>query len=402
MLSSSIARYVRPAYGGPACDHAGSVGIGVRFVTARATPKLVLGLAILFCYVPAFGTFPASIARVDGDQQNASNSGLVFEEQKQLRERPGMQNSTLFSPGLDPLADTGKVFQFEPALGAFSFGNDLLGNTVVDMRGEPSLTPGEFLQFPLGRASLFLLKFGPQLAMPAPDGLNFASAMPLAVRRGCDVGDAKVHSEEFRWSDRRVAGKIYCAVQVELPLSVNQIGLPLDAVEPLALVLAVEQGNDNAAFWQRPKTNLVHTLEAEDALIVSDGPVGLEDRADCLVPLKALDGFADSTYCHLCGQSETGANFSVGQFVDRRLTKELGVKAEACRKGGGFIGALHGFEQPLRLCGVRQNLQLERQFHYSGVYISTGRMASGNRRPLRSPRYPSAWLKPAVSRAGDL
>jgi hypothetical protein len=39
-----------------------------------------------------------------------------------------------------------------------------------------------------------------------------------------------------------------------------------------------------------------------------------------------------------------------------------------------------------------------RATHNLNAPVQTG--ARG--RPMRSPRYPSAWLKPAVSRAGDL
>jgi hypothetical protein len=36
-----------------------------------------------------------------------------------------------------------------------------------------------------------------------------------------------------------------------------------------------------------------------------------------------------------------------------------------------LIRTFHGFQQSTPLIGIRQNLQLERQFHYSGVYHST-------------------------------
>jgi hypothetical protein len=57
----------------------------------------------------------------------------------------------------------------------------------------------------------------------------------------------------------------------------------------------------------------------------------------------------------------------------------------------------------------------KRQSHFTRTYRLFGRhfpslnfhreywrCGSRNRRPVRSPRYPSAWLKPAVSRAGAL
>ena len=120
-----MTRYDWPVDGGPACNYASSVDIGVRRVVAQRAPKLVLGFTVLFGCVAAFGALPTGIARVDCDQRYASESGLVRDEQKQLRERPGMQNGTLLLPGLDPIADSLEVFNGYSALGAFSFGNDL-------------------------------------------------------------------------------------------------------------------------------------------------------------------------------------------------------------------------------------------------------------------------------------
>ena len=354
----------------PADIH-GSVDIGVRFVTARATPKLVLALTVLFGAVSASSTSAAGIAGIDSHQHNASQLGFVFEEQTQLRERPGVQNRSLLLPGLNPFADTVEIFNGDTATGAFSFGNNLLGNAVINVGGESLLFTTQFLESALGGAGLLLLEPSPQPSMPMADRFDFASAMPLAIRGRGNVGDSKVYPKEFRWDNRRSVRQVHRAVQIELALPVDQIDLALDPVEPLLLILTVDQGNDQATFRQCPQADLIESLEAQNAFVIGDGPGRLEYRTLLLVPCKALDRFPDSADGHLCRQLVSGSDFGVRQFMDRGLAVELGLKREAGSERSRFVNPLHRGKQTLTLFGVRHKLQLERQFHYYGVYHST-------------------------------
>jgi len=52
------------------------------------------------------------------------------------------------------------------------------------------------------------------------------------------------------------------------------------------------------------------------------------------------------------------------------LAEHPSVESALSRKGCGFIYTLHGLQEPRGLRGVWQNSQLERQFHYNGVYTS--------------------------------
>lgn len=389
--SAQLVKYGRLT-GCPTRDYPGSVEISVRFVTTRTALKLCLGLAVLFCYVPAFGALPAGVARVNGDQHHTGESGLVLQEREQLRERPGMQKCTLLAPGLDPFTDARKIFEFQPALGAFSFGNDLLRNTVIDVTGKSLLLAREFLETPLGGARLLLLKFRPQPTMPVAHRLEFRSRIPLSIGVAGDVGNPKIHPQELRGADWRIGRKVYCAVQVELPLAVDQIGLPLDAAESLFLVLSINQWNDYAAFWECPQTDLINTLKTENPLVIGDGSVGFEGGAFVLVAAEALDGFPNGANGHLRRETEAVSNLPIGQFMYRGLAEDLGVRSTTGGECRRLIYALHGRQQAGSLFGVRQEFQLERQFHYLGVYHSLTDKASAS----------SAWPKPAVSALEDL
>lgn len=386
--------------GGPAGDHSGSVDIGVRCISARATPKLALGLAILFGGVSAFGTFPASVARIDSNQHHTRQGGFVLQEQQQLGKGPGMQNGTLLSPGLDPFADARKVFEFKSAPGAFSFGNDLLANSVVHPSSKTPLFAGELLQSPLGGTGLFLLKFSPQPAMPVANGLHLRSGIAFSVRIGRNVNDAEIHPQKLCGLDGGVGWKIDRAVQVELPIAINQINLPFDAIKAFLLVFPVDQGHNQATFRQRPQADFIDSLKTEDPFVVGDGSVWLEHRTLAFVPAEAFYGFADSPYGHLGGQVKAGPDFSVSQFMDRGLAENPGLESTTGGEGSGLINALHRGEQPLALFCAGQELQLERQLHYSGVYHSYRETATTEKQSaLHAESLFLCQLKQAVSEA---
>jgi hypothetical protein len=351
-------------------DVNGSVDIGMRFVTTGATPKLGLAGAVRLLAMSASRTGAAGVTRVYGNQRDASKLRLVLKEQAQLRERPTMENCSLPVPNRYPVTDAIEVFNRHPAPGAFSTGNDLLGYHMVCMRGKSLLLTGELAEPTFCRSRLFLLELGPQPSMAMANRSDMRTGAADAIRIRGDVSNAKIHAKEVRRLYRGGFRKVHRTVQVKLFSSIDQIRLTLDPVEPFLLVLTVDQRNDYAATWQRPKANAVHPLEGENSLVVGNRAMRFEDWAFAFVTTKALCRFANRTNSHLGRQTKAGTNLCVGQLLNAGRTEDFRLETNLGRKGGGFIGSLHRFEQPLALFGVRQKLQLERQFHYSGVYHS--------------------------------
>ncbi len=370
MQYNSTTRQVRAVYKRPCPDIAGSVDIGVHCVIARATPKLRLGAAILLGAMAAFGTGPASIARVNNSEWNTGEIRFVLQKLAELGERPRMQNCSLLAPGLDPFADAVQVFNGNAAFGAFSFGNDLLTDIVIDPSGKTALFTREYLKASLCCAGLFPLESRSKPAVTVTNGFYLRSGMPFAVRIASDIGYSKVHAKEVGGFNGRFVWQIDRAEKVELSFAINQIRLPFNAVEPLFLIFAVNKGNDYAAFRQCPQTHTVQPFEAENTFVVGDGTVGLENRALSFVPCEAFHRFADRTDSHLGGQAKTGPNPCVSQFVDGRLAEYFGLEPALGGECRCFVNALHSFEQTAALFNVGQDLQLERKLHYLGVYHS--------------------------------
>jgi hypothetical protein len=363
-------RYDWPVDGGPARYITSSVNVGVVRMMARHTPKLVLTFAILFGGMAASSALTTGVSRIDSNQRYASESGLVGQKRSQLRKSPGVQNCSLLPSGRNPFPDASQVFNGKSALGAFGFSNDLLTDVVIDAGSESTFASCEFLQSALCRSGLEFLEFRPQFCVTMTNTVDGTTTMPLSVRSGRYVGDTKVHPEEIHWLNRSAIGNIYCTEQIKSALTVNEIGLPFNAVESLLLVFSVDQWNNYPTFRHRPQTYAIHTLEAHDALVVSDCAMGLENWTDFLVALKAFHGFTDGADCHLGGESKATADLGVGQFMYARLTEYASRKSALRSERSGLIDSLHGCEKPLCLFGIGQKLQLESQFQYYGVYHS--------------------------------
>lgn len=368
---AQLAKYGR--FTSAPADIHGSVGIGISFVIARATPKLVLASTVLFGAVTALSAGTAGIARIDSHEEHSGQPGLVLKEKAQLRESPGMQNCALLPQGRDPSANAVEVFNGNAAFGAFSFGNDLLANAVVDVRGEAPLFSGQLLQPPLRRTGLFLLKFRPQPAVTMAHRLDLRTGVALTIRIAGNISDTKIDTEKVCWLNGGAVRQVHRAIEIQPAFAVDQIGLTFDPVKSLLLVFAIDQRDDHSLFRQRPQADAVQSLEAHNAFVVSDGAVFPEHRTFRFVPREAFNSFTYRPDGHLCRQAVAAANFRVGQLVDRRLAEDFSFKSTLSREGSGFIDSLHSGKQPLALFGVRQNLQLERELHYYGVYHSLER-----------------------------
>lgn len=68
---------------------------------------------------------------------------LVFDEPPELVKSPGIEATTLSLRNRFPfsLADTREVFKGHAAIGAFGFGHNTLGDTVIDIPTEPGSFP---------------------------------------------------------------------------------------------------------------------------------------------------------------------------------------------------------------------------------------------------------------------
>lgn len=370
MRSIHTIRQVRAVYKRPCSDIQGSVDVGVGSVVTGATPKLGLTGTILFRAVSALVASSAGIARIDSHENHTSLPGLVFQKLPKLRKGPGMQNCPLFTPGLDPFANTTQFLNGNPATGAFSFNNDLLGDIMISPDGKTAFFARQNLESALCCARLFLLQLCAQAAVAIAHRFNLRTRVAVSIRIAGDISHAHIHTQKIGGLDRSSVRQIDGAVKVKPPLAVDQIGLPFDSIESRLLIFPIDQRDDHAPLGKRPEAHSIQTFEAKDALIVGDRPEAFEYRADLPVASETLNCLANSPNRHLRGKIEAGANFRIGQFVNRWLAEYLRFKSAPGGKCRRFVKAFHCFQQSLLLIRVWQQLQLERKFHFLGAYHS--------------------------------
>src|SRR6516162_655072 len=163
-------------------DMLGSVDIGMRFPSARATPKLGLITWVALLTVATLRACPAGVVRIDKLHQDSCHCRLISDHLAQLRERPRVQNPSLPGPNFYPCADSFQVLHTDSSPGAFSRGHDLLANTVVDMASETRFYPRQLLQPAFGGSGLLGLQSSPQLPVPPAHILHLRATVTASIR----------------------------------------------------------------------------------------------------------------------------------------------------------------------------------------------------------------------------
>lgn len=205
------------------------------------------------------------------------------------------------------------------------------------------------------------LLFAGRGATAAVAGDDFPAMRSAFAVRG-DVDDAEINAQERLDFERRRFGQVNRSEQEELASTVNEVALALDPVEALGLILAVNHA-DYLATSQRGQADLIDALETHVALIVTDGPVVAEDRADGLVAREAFARLADGTHSELSVESELLADREISEAVNRWLTEHASIEGEPRGNRCCCVERSHRVEQKFRLLSSWQQLHLQREFH---------------------------------------
>ena len=331
-------------------------------VTTGFAEELVLARSIPLLAVTAHIARPGRVAGVYRDERDAGQPRLIGEAVPQVVERPVGQSGALPAANRKPVADVGQFLNCHPAAGVFGFGNDRLRDAVVLLLLVTGLFAGECLQSSLGGLGALPLERLTGGGVLLPQSLDVFASVPLAVRVGGDIGDAKVNAQEGFHLGGRWLGHVGSAIEEELTVAVDEVGLAFHRVQSAGEVFADKVGDDDSTT-HREQTHPVDALEAERPLVVGDGPERLEDGTLGLVAGKALDRLADGPHRRLGRHVETGPQVVVAQLVDRRLGEYAGLERHPCRFRGGGVKRGHVREQGFGLFRVRQQLDLNDELH---------------------------------------
>lgn len=346
------------------------VEVSVRHISARLTFKLGLALAIGFFAVAASRTSAAGIAGIDSHHNYAGQFGLVLDEQPELQEGPTAHSRSLAFLEPCPAAYSLEVLKSNAAPGAFGNRYESFADYVICVSPETRFLLSEVAQGAtrvsacrsLATETGFALQRAARIVMLLPYSFDAIASHPFAIACRGQVDNPKIHTKEFLDFNGCVLWNFNRAKKVELPIAINQVRLPLDPVESFCLILAINDWNYPTP-GKRHQVYFVNALEFQNTVIVGHCALRLEDRTTCLVALKAFDHFADCTYRHLSGQAESLAKFVIAQSVNRRLAKSPCLETNLGRKTCGGIELFHSCQEQGCLFIVRQELELQGQFH---------------------------------------
>lgn len=369
MRNNRTTRQVRVAYSTPATSPKvhGSVVIGVRSESARPAVKAILAWAVALVGVTATGALATGVPRIDNNQRNAGQLGLVLQECAELSERPGMQNDALFTPNRDPISDARQVFDGQSSVGAFSGSDDLLADVVVNPNGKAGLLAGQLLQEPLGCAGLFALELGSKTTVAITDGLHCGSRVPSPIAVRSDVRYSQVDAKEVPHVGWVGLFGVANGGQVELPIVENQVRLSLPGLQESQLSGTSSKRNLQAPAGGPDGDDALIHVPLQDAVVVGNGPLGSEASSGVIVQPVSVCHLGDASNHYLRCEVEPPAGFVVGELVEIEGSEALSFPCSIGDPIAASISPLQGFLERTKLKVRGLQFDLGSQFHINTV-----------------------------------
>lgn len=355
-----------PAFGGmtfrPTRDDARRCGVCVPSMAAGLALKAIAGRPVGAADRSAARACLTRVLRIDRDHRDASKRRLVGQEQSQLGERPTVVRAALGLPNRCPLANALEVFKADTAIGVSGFPHDSLGDAMVHIGCEPALFQPAPLEKPQGRFGPLLLELSAQPVMAIAQARDMCAAERLAIAVRGNVLLAEVNAEiPGRITGRHVA-HVNHDVEIELTVSIDQVGLSADATELRALICAANPRHQQAPV-KRQDRDAIRPLPGQNALVIDDGAVRSERRLDRLVALIDLNDFRDGAHSHLRGEIKFLSHRMVSQFLQLELVGAFVLERNPRKVVAGGVEPFHRREQRRCLFRRRKQFGLHRQVH---------------------------------------
>lgn len=365
MLPNSTAS-VRPIYGGPACNYAGCVDIGVLSQSARLAFEPSLGLAVGLGDVAARRASSAAVARIDEHDGNPDKPALVSDLFSEIRECPRMQDTPLAFSSSDPSANVAKIFHRYSTSGAFSLGANLFRNNVIGMVDESVLTSTKTIQNTASGLRPFALKSLPLTPPPRSDPSDFLRvAIRPTVRVGCDTNQSKVDPKpKHRFS---LLGVWNFDGDMQKPHSAmeNESRFPALQSKELAVSFgANERQFLDSTFYGPNVDRRFAKIECKNPLVIGNRTVTAKSPARLRIKLIGFRHFRNQSNDRLGSQR---GKRSPDPLVERLVHREMAEFLSVPRKTGKIITSrVDRFESLLENAshmGRRQEFDRNRQNH---------------------------------------
>lgn len=326
-------------------------------MTTLTTAKHLLTLAVCLFGMTAHPTHTAGVSWVNDHDRHSRKFCFVGDEHSQLIERPTMSLGSLCLSNRSSTPDAREVFKGYRRVCVFGSLNELLGNAVVYIRTEASFTTTDLPQLSLTCFRLLSLQSTPLFQVAKSDFLYLLAGEHLPIAGYGNLVYSEVYPDDVLWIDGRVFGHVGGSIQIELAITIYQVHLTYDAVSTTSIVFSdddVEQfatfqcGQRNLGVWE------VHSLEGQNALVVSDTTTALELRLHLFVEFVCLAGLGNRPDGELCGQVKLLPDVLIHQFLDGEFGSGVFLEASFSNVIAGIVECFHCFQKHFLPFCIRQ------------------------------------------------
>lgn len=311
----------------------------------------------------------AGIPGINQDQRYTCPSCFVVDKLTQLKERPAMQRGSLTLSNRYPSADAFEVFQGNSASSALSVSHDALADRVVHISGKTRFLLGSLIQSAFGRLSSLGLQLLAESAIAMTYIVYLRRRVHMAVGVYSNVRHSQVNAHHVSDINRLRLLNLAGGKEVELAVNQRKVSFSVSVTQKVILPGAADKGHLLTTAQTPDRNDLIWQAPVEDSVIVGNRAVLVESSSLPVIQPVGIGHLADAANHYLSRQGERGSCLSIGEFVESKLAKGLGLPSCAADGVASGIGGLQRLTQQPGLSFIRKQFDLGRQLH--GLYHTT-------------------------------
>lgn len=347
-------------------------GINVRIHIATAIMALER-LVISCTYMLALVASLRSICRWNDNQLNARKFALVCKKLSKLTEIPRVEFSLkCIVSTLRSFSDIFQVLNSYADTSLYGFGNNMLGNSMVDYRCGGLFSP--FKPFQKSGASTLALPFSAFCAFGLNRTTYFSLLFPVSIKRvgrigftiggAYNVGYAKVKTDKFLnifyiffWNFNRLK-------EEKLAFLKDKVCFSFD-IRKIVSVMAYER--NTLSFLNRPNGNYILGIR-QYSTVVTDAAKFSETPLCLSVEFVGIGNFADTAHNHLRRKIKVFSDYIVAMMVYFELSENLVIPHHIGNAVTRSIGFLDSIKKKIALRLVWKKFNFQYQFHTANIF----------------------------------
>ena len=332
----------------PATNVNRSVVISMAGETTRLTGECRLVKTVGFRDIATSRTGLRSVSRVNSNNFDAGKFGFILNLCSQVCEVPGMLLSPLAFSNPYPVMNSLQVFKGEPATGALSLFNNILGDYVVYILSKAGFFAFAFLHQAFGRLCSFALQFLSKFRLSLPVIVNLITGKSFSIAVSGNIDNAQVNAQEIIRACLWRLGHINADVEVENTVSIYKISLPLNAPMLKYPVVAKDEGYVNS-IGECFNIDGIGLLEFPDPFIIGNCAVFLETVEMFFVGLIAISDFTNHSDSQLRRKAKLVSSIVIAELMQADLPFGMFGPTDFRNIIAGLVENFHSFKKPLFL-----------------------------------------------------